>query len=399
MARLDLNALAAASSETARHINRRIVLNLIRNRQPVSRADVARISGLQRSTVSLITEELIGKQLIVEGATGRLPRGRRPTFLRLNESRVVICVDIRPARITLGVADINGVFSAQESMATPRRPQAAIREIAARIERLVTGRAKSTVEGIGISVPGRIHQSTQKLIFAPNLKWPPTDLKSPLEKETGLTVELENAANACALSEIWFGRAAGISNLVAITVSEGIGAGIIANGQLITGQNGVAGEFGHMQLDPKGPVCSCGNRGCWEVLASNSAALRYYLEARSNRNAGQGQEPGFPDLLALAGQGDVLAARALDRMASMLARGARMVVAGLAPEAIAFVGEFTAAWERFRPAIQKEVEEQNISGQPVAFLAAQDGAAARLRGTAALVLQKHFGAPFPAGFF
>lgn len=394
MPRLDFNAFPAASSETARHINRRIVLNLIRNRQPVSRADVARISGLQRSTVSLITEELIGEHLIVEGATGRLPRGRRPTFLRLNESRVVICVDIRPARITLGLADINGVFSAQESMPTPRRAQAAIREIATRIERLVAGRPKSTVEGIGISVPGRIHLPTQKLVFAPNLKWHAADLKEPLEEATGLTVELENAANACALSEIWFGRAAGISNLVAITVSEGIGAGIIANGHLITGQNGVAGEFGHVPLDPEGPLCSCGNRGCWEVLASNSAALRYYLEARTRRSARQEQAPGFPDLLVLAEQGDALAARALDRMAAMLGRGARMIVAGLAPEAIAFVGEFTAAWERFRPAIQREVEAQNISGRPVVFLAGQDGAAARLRGTAALVLQKHFGAPF-----
>ncbi|HEY7211973.1 MAG TPA: ROK family protein [Bryobacteraceae bacterium] len=397
MARLDFNALTAASSETARHINRRIVLNLIRNRQPVSRADVARISGLQRSTVSLITEELIGKQLVVEGATGRLPRGRRPTFLRLNENRVVICVDIRPARISLGVADINGLFSAQETMPTPRRPQAAIDEIAARIERLVAARPQSTVEGIGISVPGRIHQPTQNLVFAPNLKWPASDLKSPLEKETGLTVELENAANACALSEIWFGRAAGISNLVAITVSEGIGAGIIANGQLISGQNGVAGEFGHVPLDPEGPVCSCGNRGCWEVLASNSAALRYYFEEPSQRNNRQEQTLGFTDLLTLAEQGDVRAGQALDRMAAMLARGTRMIVAGLAPEAIAFIGEFTAAWDRFRPAIQKEVEAQNISGRPIAFLAGQDGAAARLRGTAALVLQKHFGTPFTAG--
>lgn len=123
-------------------------------------------------------------------------------------------------------------------------------------------------------------------------------------------MELESAANACALSEIWFGRAAGVSNLVAITVSEGIGTGIIANGRLITGQNGVAGEFGHVPLDPEGPLCSCGNRGCWEVLASNSAALRYYMEARPRRNARQEQVLGFQDLLVLAEQGDVLAARA-----------------------------------------------------------------------------------------
>jgi predicted NBD/HSP70 family sugar kinase len=391
MRRLDFNALPAASSEIARQINRRIVLNLIRSRQPVSRADVARLSGLQRSTVSLITEELMAEQLVVEGATGRLPRGRRPTFLRLNEHRVVICVDIRPTRISIGLANVNGVFSAQEAMPTPGDPATAIQQIAQKINLLAGARPQYAVEGIGISVPGRIDIATQKLIFAPNLNWPATDLKGPLEQETGYTVELENAANACALSEIWFGRAAGIANLVAITVSEGLGAGIIANGQLITGQNGMAGEFGHVPLDPQGPLCRCGGRGCWEVLASNSAALRYYSESGEGTGGGD-SSLAFQDLMALAEQGDVLAGRALNQMALQLGRGVRMIVGGLAPEAIVFVGEFTAAWNRFRPAIEAEVKAQNISGKDILFLAAQDGATARLRGTVALVLQKHFGA-------
>ena len=393
MQRVDLSTLPVASSETARQINRRIILNLIRSRQPLSRADAARLSGLQRSTVSLIVEELIAENLVIEGATGRLPRGRRPTFLRLNEHRSVICVDIRPLQITVGVANVNGAFTAQESMATPADPATAIQEIAERVRRLTKARPQHTVEGIGISLPGRIDVVSQQLVFAPNLKWPSTDLKEPLERRTGLTVELENAANACALSEIWFGRAAGVSNLVAITVSEGIGAGIVANGQLITGQNGMAGEFGHVPLDPAGPVCSCGNRGCWEVLASNSAALRYYFESGGRRSNAAAGALGFQDLLTLAEQRDVLAGRALNQMAGQLGRGTRMVVAGLAPQAIAFIGEFTAAWDRFCPIIQTEVEAQNISGKPVAFIAAQDGAAARLRGTVALVLQKHFGAP------
>ncbi len=392
MRRVDLSTLPVASSETARQINRRIVLNLIRSRQPLSRADAARLSGLQRSTVSLIVEELIAENLVIEGATGRLPRGRRPTFLRLNEDRSVICVDIRPLRITVGVANVNGAFSAQETMPTAADPAAAIQEIADRIRRLTKPRPQHTVEGIGISLPGRIDVVTQRLVFAPNLKWPPTDLKEPLERKTGLTVELENAANACALSEVWFGAAAGLSNLVAITVSEGIGAGIIANGQLITGQNGMAGEFGHVPLDPSGPVCSCGNRGCWEVLASNSAGLRYYFESDGRNSSAAAGALGFQDLLSLAEQGDQLAGRALNQMAVQLGRGARMVVAGLAPQAIAFIGEFTAAWNRFCPIIQTEVEAQNISGKPIRFIAAQDGAAARLRGTVALVLQKHFGA-------
>jgi predicted NBD/HSP70 family sugar kinase len=387
---VNLNPLRAASSETARHINRRVVLNLIRHRQPISRADVARCSGLQRSTVSLIAEELIADRWVVEGPTGRLPRGRRPTFLRLDAQRAVICVDIRPSQITFGVGDINGVFSSQDSIVTPSDPAVAVRQLASRIRRLIEARRQTRFEGIGVSLPGRIDLSTHKLVFAPTLNWPMTDLKEPLERETGLEVELENAANACALSEIWFGQGE-VRDLVAVTVSEGIGTGIIAHGQLLTGRRGMAGEFGHVPLETAGPLCSCGTRGCWEVLASNRAALRYYFESRGQESPPESESFTFQHLLGLAERGDVLANRALTRMAVQLGRGTRMIVAALATEAITFIGEFTAAWDRFRPVIEAEIQAQSISAQPTRLLAAQDGATARVRGTIALVFQKHFG--------
>ena len=134
---VNLNPLRAASNETARDINRRIVLNLIRTGQPISRADLARRSGLQRSTVSLIIEGLISDKWVIEGPMGRLPRGRRPTFLGLNDQRAVICVDIRPSRITLGVADVNGGFTSQEELPTPSDPAAAVKELARRIRAIV----------------------------------------------------------------------------------------------------------------------------------------------------------------------------------------------------------------------------------------------------------------------
>jgi DNA-binding MarR family transcriptional regulator len=99
-----------ATSETARGINRGIVLNLIRRRQPISRADLARASGLQRSTVSLITEQLIREKWVTYGATGRLPRGRRPTYLQLNNRRGILVIDLRPALTTFVVCDISGRF-------------------------------------------------------------------------------------------------------------------------------------------------------------------------------------------------------------------------------------------------------------------------------------------------
>ena len=126
-----------ASSEVAREINRRVVLNLIRKRQPLSRADLARVSGLQRSTISLIVEELIGEHWVLEGPTGRPPRGRRPTFLRLNDDRVIIGVDIRPIQTTVALADVNGHFTSQVTMPTPNDPNVAVAEIVERIKPII----------------------------------------------------------------------------------------------------------------------------------------------------------------------------------------------------------------------------------------------------------------------
>ncbi len=391
MLRVDLTNIRVASSEVARDINRIVVLNLIRSRQPISRADLARLSGLQRSTVSLIIEQLIAQSWVIAGPTGRLARGRRPTFLRLNDKRVVIGIDIRPVQTTVALADVNGRFISQEAMATLPDPKAAVAGLIVRLRHVLQSHRKMMFEGIGISLPGRFDFKSQRLVFAPNLKWPEFDLKTPIQRATGLDVELENAANACVLAEVWFGQTQGIRDLVVVTVSEGIGTGVFMNGQLARGLHGMAGEFGHVPLEPDGPVCTCGGRGCWEVFASNRAAVRFYLESAS-----QAGGPSFQDLLVLAEQGDALAAKALDKMAHYLGRGMRMIVAGLAPEVIVVVGELTRSWQRFGPVIEAEVAAQILAGPPPRILPADEGALARLRGTVALVFQKHFRAAVTA---
>jgi predicted NBD/HSP70 family sugar kinase len=381
--------LQVATSEVVRDINKRAILNLIRTRQPISRADLARASGLQRSTVSLIVEELIEDNWVIEGPTGRLPRGRRPTFLRLNDDRVIIAVDVRPIQITVALADVNGRFTSQETMATPEDPKSGIDGIIERIQRLLRSSKGKKVEGIGISLPGRVDRASERLVFAPNLRWPDTEIRKTVENATGIEVELENAASACVLAAVWFGHVQA-TNLVLVTVSEGIGAGTLVDGRVMRGANRMAGEFGHVPLDLNGPLCACGSRGCWEVFASNRAALRYYLES----NAAPGGLS-FPDLLSLAEQGNSRAAEALDRMAHYLGRGMRMIVAGLDPEQILVIGELTRSWHRFGPVIQSEVDAQTLKGgtAPRVTPVHEDGMA-RLRGTVALVLQKHF-APNP----
>ncbi|MFB3777803.1 MAG: ROK family transcriptional regulator [Bryobacteraceae bacterium] len=375
-----------ASSEVVRDINRRVILNLIRTRQPLSRADLARLSGLQRSTISLIVEELIRDHWVLEGPRGRLPRGRRPTYLRLNDDRVIIGVDLRPTQTTVALADVNGKFSVQEVIVTPSDPRQAVDELISRIQHLLHSCREKKVEGIGISLPGRVDPASGRLVFAPNLKWPEFDVRTPVSEATGLEVELENAATACVLAAAWFDHL-GSRNLVVVTVSEGIGAGILANGQIARGASGMAGEFGHVPLDPAGPLCGCGSRGCWEVFASNRAALRYYYDSPPPAGG-----MGFLDLLSLADQGDARAAQAVKTMAWQLGRGMRMIVAGLDPEQILVIGDLTRCWHQFGPVIEAEVAAQVLPGAArPAVVPVHEGGLARLRGTVALVLQKHFG--------
>ena len=401
MRKIDLTNFQVATSETARDINRRIVLNLIRTHQPLSRADLARHSGLQRSTVSVIAEQLIDERWVTEGANGHTLRGRRPRFLHLNKERVgIIGINIRPATTTLAFANLDAHFLAQESFATTQDPKNFLAELIPRVRNLIRTRPEITCEGIGISLPGRVDLATKRLVFAPNLGWGDFDLKTPLEKAIELPVELENAANSCALAEIWFGRhAEGLRNLVAITVSEGIGCGLILNHQLVQGSTGIAGEFGHASIVQDGLECRCGNRGCWEVYASNSAAVRYYAEAaspaRNGRNGARAIAHAltFDDLLRLSDQGDAKAVEALNRMANYLGRGIALLVAGLAPDVIVVIGEITRAWRQVGPVIAQTVKQHSFTRAETRIVPADPLSQPRLRGTIALVLQKHFGAP------
>jgi predicted NBD/HSP70 family sugar kinase len=399
--KIDLSNFQAATSGTARDINRRIILNLVRKHQPISRADVSRQSGLQRSTVSMITEQLLTERWLKEGAVGKSARGRKPTYLHLNEDRTgIFGINLRPFTTNMVLANLDGRFLLQESIPTPEEPDEFVRQISQRIRAVMKERPQMAYEGIGVSLPGRVDLASQRFVFAPNLNWRQEDLKQRLERATGLPVDLENEANACVLSEFWFGRHTERSrNLLAVAVSEGIGVGLVLNGQLVRGASGFAGEFGHVTLGETGPKCGCGNVGCWEVYASNSAAVRYYNETasprRNGRAASHSDRPvnSFEELLQLAESGDLRALETIDRMADYLGRGIAMLVTGLAPDVIVVVGEVTRVWDRIGSTITDVVRKNSLPHAAVRVVASGPASLPRLRGIIALVLQKHFGAP------
>jgi len=372
----------SASNKTPRQINRNLVFNLIRTRQPISRADLARVSGLQRSTISLIVEDLIRERWVLEGSTGRLPRGRRPTFLELNHQRAVIALDIHPAQTTVAVADLGGRIVAQNVVALPSDPNKAITSIVAAIRKLIADHSDKSFDGVGISLPGRADPQLKKPIFAPNVNWPVQSIKSKIHRATGLRVEIDNVANACALSEVWFGDSDGVQDLVVVNVSEGIGTGIFSNGRLLRGANGMAGEFGHVEMEQDGHPCGCGGRGCWETVASNRAGLRYYREITGN-----GGPQSFTALVKMAQADDKNAILALEKMSSFLGRGLRMIASALAPSEIIIVGDITSAWHLFGPKIEAELKHNAFSKAPK-LRPSFEGNTARLRSAVALVMNQ-----------
>jgi predicted NBD/HSP70 family sugar kinase len=351
----------SASNKTPREINRNLVFNLIRTHQPVSRADLARHSGLQRSTISLIVEILIRERWIFEGSTGRLPRGRRPTFLHLNDQRAVIALDVHATQTTVAVVDLGGKIVAQNIVLLPEDPGKTVATIVREVKRILSNTDRA---------------------FTPRIKWSVLSLQERLQRATGLRVKMENVANGCVLSEVWFGDSDGTHDLVVVNVSEGIGAGIFVNGRILRGKDGMAGEFGHIQMESDGPPCACGGTGCWETFASNRAGLRYYQEL-----SGKPALPSFEALLRLAQSGDPIAVSAIEKMCLYLGRGLRMIAAALAPTEIVVVGEITNAWYLFGSTIEAEMKRNSLPGSP-RLRPSVEASTARLRSAVALVMNE-----------
>jgi predicted NBD/HSP70 family sugar kinase len=381
MPMLLLEEKQSASNRTPRHINRNLIFNQIRTRQPISRADLARTSGLQRSTVSLIVEELLRERWIVEGLIGDAPRGRKPTGLVVNDKRTVLAVDVHPAQTTLAVADLSGRITGQKQLQLPSDPKKVIRAIVSEIKEIISEHADCSFEGIGMTVPGRFSHQLKKTVFAPNVGWPIAQIKSRVEQATGLQVVADNVANACVLSEVWFGNTDEKHDIVLVNVSEGIGTGIFVNGGLVRGAGEMAGEFGHVQMDPDGLPCGCGSRGCWETLASNRAGLRYYKEITGESLTS------ISALLDLTEKGDRHATEAVTMMCRALGRGIHMIVTTLAPGEIVLVGEFTRVWPSAYSIISDELRKFPLTAVPTLRMATEPDTA-RLRSGVALVMSE-----------
>ena len=380
---IDLASVQTVSSEIVRDINRDIILELIRFKQPLARVDLSRLSGLRRSTVSAIVEQLIQENWVTEGAVIKPARGRPSTMLSVNSAMVTFALDLRPNRAILAVVDLSGRFLSRETIATDPDAKKTISQIGKRMRALRKEHTSKSFKGVGVSLPGRVHPVTQRMLLATNMKWHEFDLKKALEQVSGLQVEIDNDANVCLISELWFGRLQGAKNVVLVAVAEGVGTAVLTGGHMYSGYNGLAGEFGHVSVDPAGPLCQCGQKGCWEMVASSRAAIRTF-NAVAKRKAKDVYE-----LLQLSQDGNPNAVYALTEQARALGRGMRLITATLSPELILVVGDITTAWERYGPIVAQELANSMLAGSPPMLRAAGDAELARLSGSAAMLMQRH----------
>lgn len=336
-----------ARSNTIRDINKQIVLNYVRERAPISRAEIARETELQRSTVSAIVDGLQDLGLIEEIGTGSSTGGRKPTLLKLKTGTpVAIGVDMTPRQTTVALADLAGKVLEKQELPTSPDQEFMTLQIVDRVAKFAEKYKKYELE-VGISVPGIADQSIGKPLYIPYFQWHDWDISKKISEKTNLSVTVDNDANAIALAELWFGREKirKIRNFITVLVGEGVGTGIIFDGQIYRGERGAAGEFGHMIVGVDAPVrCSCGSRDCWEAHASENAAIARYQSLFSNHFTNLGGV-NMAKLVSLANQGEQKAQQALRETAKYLGIGISNLIVGLSPQAVIVSGSIIRAWD------------------------------------------------------
>ena len=401
MRRMDPTAFRVARRGTAREINRQIALNLIRSRQPVSRAELARLMGVRRGVVSRLVDELLETGLVFEGAKGESRRGRRPMHLHIEtRRRCVVAVDVGASGTALLVTDPLGhALLDVVELPSPPQPATLVRDLARSIRGLLADHPDvGECVGIGVAVSGLVALEGGRITYSPTLGWRDVDLAGPLRAATKLPVVVENSTKACVLGQVWAVRGdVPVEGPVAfVNVSDGVGVGIAVDGKLLRGSRNIAGEFGHVPLNMYGPRCSCGQRGCWEAYVSKRAVIARY----------RGTDPSWPysaergpvtieHVMDRARAGEREALETLRETGHLLGLGFATIIKAIDPRRFYVGGEITSAWDLVAPTVRDTLREDAIVGDSTGarIRTVPLGEHPRLHGAAALITSPAFAAP------
>jgi glucokinase-like ROK family protein len=383
-------------------MNLSVVLHHLRENPSSSRAALAEMTGLNKTTVSSLVRELIERRFVREVGLDSGGTGRPAMLLELNP--VVGCIvscEIGVDFISVISTDFapHIIWRHQENI-DPSLGQRAIFDRALTcLHEAVDARHGScrTLFGLAVGVPGLVDQATGTLLFAPNLKWNDMPLQRLLEASFDAPIFVGNEANMAALGEHYFGAAQGYDEVLYISAGVGLGGGLVHGGRVFNGVTGVAGEFGHMTMDPHGERCNCGNRGCWETQVSQRTLFRYIREAIAAGQPSTLSKMTNPTLKRLtvpmvaeaAGDGDTVAIEALSKLGHHLGIGIASLVNVLNPQLVVFGGILSLAGEFLLPMVNEEMEQRALrwNREATQVVLAEHGRDACVMGGVAMVYQ------------
>jgi predicted NBD/HSP70 family sugar kinase/biotin operon repressor len=381
--------LRTGSLESLRERNRLRVIDALRTRGAVSRAEIARQTGLSRSTVSSLVGDLQAAGMVVERAAGGVAAagsqgGRPPVLVALDSSAgAVIGLDFGHDSLRVAVADLSYAVLAERyvELEVDTAAQDALDTAARLVSELLdeAGVARGRVLAAGMGLPGPIDRESGLVHSQPILpSWVGLDPAVEMEERLGLPVHLDNDANVGALGESTFGAGRGTHVMAYLRLSAGIGAGLVFNGRPFRGARGIAGEIGHVLVDPQGPICRCGNRGCLETFVAGPALCELLRRSHGPLTV--------PELLKLAQDGDAGCQRVINDAGRVVGRAVADLCNYLNPDLVVVGGDLSAAGDLVLEPMREAVRRFAIpaAADDVQIVAGTLGARAELLGALAL---------------
>jgi glucokinase-like ROK family protein len=356
-----------------REHNLAVVLNYLWEAgRPVSRTYLVDVSGLNKSTIGSLLAQLQSWGFVKETGKSDPRPGRPGTLIDVNsDAGRLIGVEIGVGFISVIVTNLKTQVIWRQKVETDSQVPLSQTQILEQAERLVheaiqTAASDHYLFGIGVSIPALIDHTSGTVLFAPNLKWSNVPLRQMWRERFGVPVMVENDANAAALGEQLIGVAKQVDNFVHLSAGEGLGGGLVIDGKLYGGAGGFAGEVGHMTLEPDGPLCNCGNHGCWETLVGPVAIVRRVRQA-----AAQGLAPKLialgdvngnvnairlEHILHAAAQGEPAVLDALAEVGRYLGIGIANLINTFNPNMVVLGGVLSLAGPYIFPRAQQEVD-------------------------------------------
>jgi glucokinase-like ROK family protein len=359
--------------ESLRQINLSTVLTHLRQNAPISRAALAELTGLNRATITRLVRELIEHGFVRETGFQSIRAGRPSILLQLDpDAGCIIGAEVEVKFGSIILTDLAArVLWRQEVDFGDNDEPGVVLNSTAQLIRQALARANETnrhILGLGMSLPGLVDVSSGVLLFAPNMRWSDVPVKQWLENEFDIPIYVDNKANMAALAESYFGSARGSEYVLYINITAGVGAGIVLNQRIMAGTSGLAGEVGHMTINPDGPECNCGSYGCWETYVSALAVFRRVREAILDGEESQLAEvvrDGFeritvPLMVEAARKGDRVALDSFEETGYYLGVGLANLINTFNPQKVVLGGYVTQAYEFLLPVIQKTVQKRAL---------------------------------------